>query len=160
MKEYRTRNHEGISLPRAGFTLLELIVVIFLISLIAAMVIPSFYGMSENKLKSDARRIASLLRYLNDNAISTKETYPLKFDLQERTLSWKESNGRKTETFEDLAGVYVSSKGEVKEGQIIVFFGPLGLQESIAVHLRKEGKGMTVALNPWSGRTKVIEDEK
>ena len=160
MGEYRVRNHEGFSTPRAGFTLLELIMVIFLISLIAAMAIPSFYGMSENKLKSDARRLASLLRYLNDNAISTKETYSLKFDLQEGTLSWKEPNGRKTETFEDLAGVYLPSKGEVKEGQIIVFFGPLGIQESIAVHLRKEGKGMTVALNPWSGRTKVIEDEK
>ncbi len=160
MEECQTRNHDGSNRARAGFTLLELIVVIFLISLIAAMVIPSFYGMSENKLKSDARRLASLLRYLNDNAISMKETYSLKFDLQEKTLSWKEAAGRKTETFEDLIGVYLPSKGEVKEGQITVFFGPLGLQESIAVHLRREGRGMTVALNPWSGRTRVIEDEK
>ena len=160
MGECKIRTRDGFSLLRTGFTLLELILVLFLISLMTAIIIPSFYGLSENKLKSDARRIASLLRYLNDSAISTKETYFLKFDLQEGTLAWQDPDGKKTETFESLAGLYLPSKGELKEGQITVFFGPLGIQESIAVHLRRNGQGMTVALNPWSGRTKVVEDEK
>jgi general secretion pathway protein H len=156
----RGKRDDALIARRRGFTLIELILVIFLISLIAAMALPSFYGLSANKLKSDARRIASLLRYLNDTAISTKETYSLKFDLGEGSLSWKDSGGKKTETFEDLVSLYLPSKGEMKEGQVTIFFGPLGIQELIAVRLRKEDKGMIVTLNPWSGRTKVTPDDR
>lgn len=145
----------------AGFTLLELIVVIFVISLLLAILFPSFYGLEERGLKSDARQIASLLRYLNDSAISTKVTYPLKFDLEEHTLSWKGPDGEKTEKFESLDSLRLPSKGELKEGEITVFFGPLGIQESIAIHLKDdEEKGMTVALNSLSGRTKIMEDQE
>jgi general secretion pathway protein H len=145
----------------AGFTLLELIVVIFVISLLLAILFPSFYGLEERGLVSDARKIASLLRYLNDDAISTKVTYPLKFDLEERTLSWKGPDGEKTEKFESLDSLRLPSKGELKEGQITVFFGPLGIQESIAIHLEDdEEKGMTVTLNSLSGRTKIMEDKE
>jgi general secretion pathway protein H len=146
---------------RAGFTLLELIVVIFVISLLLAILFPSFYGLEGRSLKSDARRIASLLRYLNDSAISTKVTYPLKFDLKEQTLSWKGPDGEKTEKFESLYSLRLPSKGELKEGEITVFFGPLGIQESIAIYLKDdEEKGMTVALNSLSGRTKIMEDKE
>jgi hypothetical protein len=49
----------------------------------------------------------------------------------------------------------------LKEGQITVFFGPLGIQESIAIYLKDDDeKGMTVALNSLSGRTKIMQDKE
>ena len=58
-----------------GFTLLELVVIIFILSLVLAISFPSFSLQKDGKLKSEAGHIASILRYLNDSAISTKETY-------------------------------------------------------------------------------------
>ena len=141
---------------RLGFTLLELAVVVFIISLMASLIFPAFYG-ADSKIRSDARKTASLLRYLNDNAISAKETYPLKFDLGEGELSWKGPDGEKSEKLRSLAGVYLQSKGELKKGEVTVFFGPLGIREYMALHLLEDAKEMTVSINPVSGRVKVAE---
>src|SRR5208282_1143636 len=81
---------------KEGFTLLELFAVVFIISLLTAVVLPSLYGLSDNKLKSDARKMASLLRYLNDSSISSKKTLSLKFDLQEGSILWQGPDGEKT----------------------------------------------------------------
>jgi len=141
-----------------GFTLLELIVVIFIISLMAAFVLPSFYGMEEGALKSDARKTASLLQYLNDSSIYTKSTFSLKFDLNDGTLSWDGPEGRKTERIKSVAGLKLPSQGEIREGEVTVFFGPLGAGETVEVELRDQGKGMDVTLNPLSGRVKIDEN--
>lgn len=144
--------------PKRGFTLMELIVVLFIISLLIGIVFPTFYGVEEKRLKSDARRIASVLRYLNDSAISTKKTYFLKFDLSKGSISWDGPEGVKTEHFRSLTSLELPSKGEVKEGEIILFFGPFGVEENIAVHLRTEEEGMKVTFSPVSGRAKIIQD--
>ena len=141
-----------------GFTLLELIVVIFIISLMTAFVLPSFYSMGEGALKSDARKTASLLRYLNDSSIYTKSTFSLKFDLHDGTLSWNGPDGEKTERIKSVAGVKLPSQGEIREGEVTVFFGPLGAQEAVEVELRDQGKGMNVTLNPLSGRVKIDDN--
>lgn len=152
---FKTRAYSRIG-GRTGFTLLELAVVLFIISLMAALIFPAFYG-ADSKIKSDARKTASLLRYLNDNAISAKETYPLKFNLGEEELSWKGPDGEKSEKVRRLAGVYLQSKGELKKGEVTVFFGPLGIREYMALHLLEDEKEMTVSINPVSGRVKVAE---
>jgi general secretion pathway protein H len=147
---------KGESLSRGpGFTLLEMVVVVFIISLFVAMVIPSFYGAGESRLHADARKTAALLRYLNDSAIYTKETYPLTFDLQDRRMTWNSPDGEKTEDMKSLAGVTLPSKGDVTEGSVTVFFGPLGLPENVDVHLRVEDDEMTVTFNPLSGRALI-----
>jgi general secretion pathway protein H len=147
-----TRQAFGIS----GFTLLELAAVVFIISMIAALVFPAFFG-TDNKIKAEARKTASLLRYLNDNAISTKSTYPLKFNLQEGVLSWQGLDGEKTEKLQSLVSLTLTSKGTIREGEVTVFFGPLGIQENLAVNLRNEDRDMAVSINPVSGRVKITE---
>jgi general secretion pathway protein H len=152
------KNYPVLSEPQ-GFTLLELVAVIFIISLFTAIVLPSFYGFGDNKLKSEARKMASLLRYLNDSSISSKKTLSLKFDLQDGSILWQGPDGEKTEHLKSLTSVELQSKGEITEGEVTVFFGPLGTTENIAVHLKNEKEGMTVTLNSISGRAKITEDE-
>ena len=145
---------------RAGFTLLELIIVIFVISISLAVVFPSFYGFGEKEIKADARRIASVLRYLNDSALAKKDTYSLKFDLEENTVSWYGPDGGKTEKLKSLSSIEIQSKGEVKEGQVVIFFNPLGIEESIAIYLQDGEERMSVTLNSISGRVKIMHDER
>lgn len=142
----------------AGFSLLEIIVVIFLISMMLALVIPSFSVVREKKIKSDARRLASVLRYLNDSAISTKETFSLGVDFKEKLIVSNGPEGEKIRRFESLYAVELQSKGMVSEGELIIFFGPLGASEAFSFFLKDEGAAMTVVFNPLSGRVKVLED--
>jgi general secretion pathway protein H len=143
----------------AGFTLLELAVVVFIISILAMLVFPAFFG-TGNKIMADARKTASLLRYLNDNAIATKNTYPLKFNIPDGLLSWQGPDGEKTERLRSLASLTLTSKGDIKEGEVTVFFGPLGIGENLAVHLRDEDKDVTVSLSSVSGRVKIMEGKQ
>jgi len=143
-----------------GFTLLELTIVIFIIALLAGIVFPSFRGLSERQLSSDARRTASLLQYLSDSAMASKETYSLDFDLQKSSVSWKGPDGDKTESLKTLSGVDLQSKGLTREGLVTVFFGPAGITEYIEILLKDDEKGMRVTFNPISGRAKILTGEE
>jgi general secretion pathway protein H len=137
-----------------------MLAVIFIVSLVAALVMPSFGGFGPKGIRADARHVASLLRYLNESAVSMKETYPLRIDLGASSLSWKEPEGEKSERLGTLVSTELQSRGELKEGQVTVFFGPAGLQEFLKIKLRDEDRSITVAFNPISGRVKIIEDER
>jgi len=151
---------QGACVSQRGFTLLELIVVIFIIALLAGLVFPSFSGLSGRQLSSDARRTASLLQYLSDSAMASKETYSVDFDLQKSFLSWKGPEGDKTENLKTLAGVNLQSKGMTREGLVTVFFGPAGIMEYIEVLLKEDEKEMKVTFNPVSGRAKILTGEE
>ena len=149
----------GIS-SRLGFTLLELIVVLFIISLVMVLILPSFSGFGENKLKSEAREMASILRYMNDSATSRKETFLMKFDLDEGTVYWKGPDGEKKKKFDDINGVTTQSTGKVSKGEITLFFEPLGIRENLSVYMTKGNKEMAITLNHLSGKVKITGNEK
>ena len=108
-------NNSRASSFNSGFTLLELLVVLFIISILIAAVFPSLHIIEGWGLASDARRIASVLRYLNDNSVATKETCTLKVDFRESALSWKgpdfEKNGKVQKPCECGASVERRDKG-------------------------------------------------
>ena len=143
--------------PCQGITLLELIVALFVVSLVMAVVFPSFAVFGDNKLKSEAREMASVLRYMNDSAGSRKETFPITFDLDKNIVFWKGPDGEKKKKFEDMTGVTTQSNGEVLKGELTVFFSPLGIQENLSVHMARGDKTMTITLNCLSGKVKIEE---
>lgn len=148
-------NNSRASSFNSGFTLLELLVVLFIISILIAAVFPSLHIIEGGGLASDARRIASVLRYLNDNSVATKETCTLKVDFRESALSWKGPDFEKTEKFKSLVSVELQSKGEIREGEVLLFFTPLGAQEGIAINLKDGEKTMSIIFNPLRGRVKI-----
>lgn len=144
----------------SGFTLLELIVVIFIISMILAVSLPSFTGRGDSSLRSDSKRVASILRYLNDTAITTKDSIEMKVNLNDKTIYYKGPEGEKKEKLESLSGISLQSKGLVSEGEMIVFFNLSGAPENINIHM-KDGKSSTiVALNSSSGRVRITDDRE
>lgn len=142
-----------------GFTLLELIVVVFIISLLAAAVLPSLSRLGAGDLKADTKKISSLVRYLNDSAVYSKQTYWLKFDLRERSISWNGPEGEKSEGYKTLAGVNLQSRGLIRDGQVTVFFGPLGLRENLDIFLNDREKEFSIMFNSLSGRVKIKSNE-
>jgi len=148
----------GIS-SKQGFTLLEIVVVLFIVSLVMAVVLPSFAGFGESKLRSEAREMASILRYMNDSAVSRKETFLIRFNLDKNMVTWQGPDGEKTKKFDDMTGVTTQSNGMVSKGELIVFIEPLGIQENLSIHMRRGKKGMVITLNHLSGKVKIKDEE-
>jgi len=70
-----------------GFTLLELLVVLIIISLMSALVVPRVVGpMSNLDLKTASKKISSSLRYVRSRAASEKMTYAALFDFDKNRL--------------------------------------------------------------------------
>lgn len=141
-----------------AFTLLELMVVLFVLSIMLTLVLP-YFNMSGNSLDAEARKMASVLRYLNETAAARKETMQIKFDLAKRLVTWSESGSEKAESFQTLKAVELQSKGTLKEGELTVFFGPTGLGEFLNVYLSDGDAERTVAFNPISGRVRISDEE-
>jgi prepilin-type N-terminal cleavage/methylation domain-containing protein len=142
-----------------GFTLIELIVVIFIISLMLAVSFPSFTLRQDGKLKSDAGHIASILRYLNDSTIFTKETYVLNVNFKDRVIRYKGTAGEKAERIDNLSGITLQSRGKVSDGEVTVFFSPAGMGESFTIHLTGVGSSLEIGFNALNGRVKVSAHE-
>jgi type II secretion system protein H len=75
-----------------GFTLLELILVMVIISTVLAMAAPSLRGFfSSRKIHDAASNILTLIRYARAQAITEGRTYRLNFD-HEKGVYWLTSN--------------------------------------------------------------------
>ncbi|MFN3396326.1 MAG: Tfp pilus assembly protein FimT/FimU [Thermodesulfovibrionales bacterium] len=152
-----------------GFTLLELLVVIFVVSLFLAISAPSFTGLESNEIRSEAKKIASILRYLNDSAMAKKEERYLIVNLQDNSVTYSAEDGEKRERLEYLRAIYLGTRGEINSGEVKVIFTPLGAGEFMRFYLGmglglgtitdKTGDSQTfvVELNPLSGRVKIGE---
>src|ERR1700731_4054198 len=64
-----------------GFTLLEIMVVLFLMGLIMLIAMPYMGGLTDAQLKSASRRLAGRATYLYDEASARKLVIQLVFDL-------------------------------------------------------------------------------
>jgi general secretion pathway protein H len=144
--------------PKSGFTLLELIVVIFIISLSLMLIMPAFWISDESILKTEARHFSSTLRYIHDEAIGKKQPYLLLVNLDRNT--WGFNSEKETRNFivkKDIRikDIVIPSHGEISQGEITVVFGPLGPEEPIVLHLQKGEAEYTIIFNHINGRTKI-----
>ncbi len=152
VKEKMKISQTGIS--NKGFTFIELLLVIFIISLTISLILPSL-KFFESTYKSDAKRFASIIRYLNDSAINRKETYEMKLDLDNKRINWTSPDGGKEAELSSLSSLYLSSKGILDEGELKLFFGALGFEESLKAYFSTEEDTLIVSYNPYSKRVKI-----
>ena len=71
----------------AGFTLIELILVLVIIGFLTALVTPAITSMTGLKLKGAARRTAAGLRYARSQAIATGCDYQVVFNFEKGEMS-------------------------------------------------------------------------
>lgn len=148
---------------RSGFTLIELIVVIFILSIASALIIPSFMDAGEGALKADAKRIGSALRYVYDEGVSKKKDYLFNINLDNDSYGFTGQGESKSFSLKNdvyLRDIMVPSFGARSEGEITVKFGPLGTEEPIILHLSKDKDEYTVIFNNINGRAGIYEGYK
>lgn len=163
------------SLPLdGGFTLIELVVVLVIISIVALLVYPKLSPTSQSDLRSAARSLAATIRYVEDRGVATKNVYRMKINLDEASFSVTQISSDGSEEAADdvelrkkmvlaegisIADVNTSRLGKVAAGEVDLDFGPMGLGEFISIHLRTQnGSYFTVQAYPRSGRVKVFDN--
>ena len=143
-----------------GFTFIELVVVIFILSFATALIMPSFWETEKDAVKTEAKHLSSALRYIYDNAVKKKQIYSFNVNLDNESWGFKskkETRNFKTKGNAEIRDIIAPSLGEVSNGEVTIEFGPMGPEEPIILHLRKGKSEYTIILNHLDGRTKIFE---
>jgi len=156
---------------KSGFTLIEMVVVLVIISLVALLVVPRLPSTDAANLRTSARSLGAVIRYLGDRSVTTKTPYRMTLDLTDNAITVKKIvNGEETApddpffarkllaegvTIED---VEIPRLGKLGEGAVTVNFGVAGLGEFIMIHLKgAKDHHFTVTAIPDGGRVEVLE---
>ncbi len=144
--------------------------VIAILSFSAALVFPLLPSTEAGALKSSARGVAAMLRYLGEEAVTTKTVYRLHLEPGGNGLSvMKRTAGGDEVPSGDpylsrpvlasgvtIVDVVTGRLGKVTEGEVRIDVGPGGLGDLLSIHLQgKGGENYTVTAYPASGKVKV-----
>lgn len=155
----------------AGFTLVEIVVVLLLIGLFSALALPMLTGFGEDQLALTSRRIAGTVQYLfNESALSGRP-YRLTYNLDRRSWGAKrlETSGelvpvsgtgseRQLPSGVKFEDVVVVGRGKFSSGTVTTQILPIGWLQETIIHLQnKRGRQMTLRLMPFTGATEVYE---
>ena len=155
---------------RNGFTLMELLVVIAVLSLVALLVVPRLPSGEAAALRGSARALAAALRYLGERSVTSRSVYRLHLNMGENnlTITRKLASGDEVppdDTFLGrrildagvaIADVETSRLGKVTGGEVLVDFGAGGLGELLVIHLQGAGgAAYTVTGFPYNGKVTV-----
>lgn len=165
------------TLGHAGFTLLELAVVLFIIALVTLLVIPNVKSFTDARIKYAARKMAGRASYLYDQASAGKLVLRLTFNLDTNSYSVARLDPHSPEPafVPDLdpgaspvalppgvriRDVTVADQGTVSRGTISCNFYPEGFVDPTVVHLvDSAGHVFTLSFEPLTGQVAIARGD-
>jgi len=160
----------GNSNRSAGFTLVELGVVLFLVALFSALLIP-LMPWGEDRLGSSVRRLSGTAKYIYNETVLSGRSHRFAFDL-DRGEFWGEAlaeNGdvvpmkgvvRRGQLPDSIRFTDVSVAGQESSGRGVVYARvyPSGWMDETVIYLKNaRGEETTLRVAPLSGGTEVHE---
>ena len=157
---------------QAGFTLIEIAVVMVIISMVLLLVIPRLPSSDQENLKISARTLASTLRYMQERAATSRTVYSLSLAPGTEMITLHEigADGSASEPADPLlrkpvvkegvmvADVRIPRLGKISDGQVRVDVGVAVIRDFVTIHLRSaDGHFWTVMAFPSGGKVKAFE---
>ncbi len=158
----------------ASFTLIELMVVLAMIGLFAALVAPSIGNLGQAEMRATSRRLAGTIRFVYHMSILNKTPYRIAFDLDNQSYSIEERKGEEyTESKNDMLqsrvlpdSVYfrdVLVMDRLCDGLCVeyLYFTPYGFVEEATIHLTDEDGDVVYTLftESMTGRTIILDED-
>jgi prepilin-type N-terminal cleavage/methylation domain-containing protein len=165
----------GSSRGSSGFTLLELSIVLLILGIAASFLVPRLRDPEAAALTASADRLATIARYLYDEAAYQRLPMRLNLDLDHQVYFVTVLGGdpdapefvparsplARPVTLPDAVAfrdVFLPAVGTVSEGIVFAQFSPDGWADPLVVHLRgRSGGDATMAIEPLTGRTRVAD---
>ena len=176
MREYQTGVGEsGPGNSRDdGFTLIEIMVVVFLIALIAAIITPHLTFHRSTGIRMAARRLVREFGVLHWEAISRQKMIRLEYNLDRnkiralvldpsgtlRDLSTPDLQDFSLPRGVSLHRIRVLHEGKVSDGKTFTQFFPSGSVEPTRILIKDtSGRMLTLSVRPLTGRVKILEGD-
>ncbi|HEV2386578.1 MAG TPA: prepilin-type N-terminal cleavage/methylation domain-containing protein [Candidatus Acidoferrales bacterium] len=148
-----------------GFTLLELVIVLTIVALAAALVVPNLArAFADAELRLEARAVANLFLQARERALYRAGTYLVVFGPvagRQRTLYLAGEDGKVANKITLPAGISLrgrTEQGEWAENPPPARFFPNGSSEPLQIDLAGENKShVQMRLDPLTGGLKVAE---
>lgn len=159
----------------AGFTLIEIGLVLLIIAIAVALVVPRFRDQSHAELISQTRKLAATFRFLQQEAILNGRVYRLNIDLDQQRyfITSAEEGSSDTGGFAQETGILARNvamptslqiadvdvplvSGKLYEGVAFTHFYPDGYVDATVVHLDNGQEAYTLYVDqPITGRAYV-----
>lgn len=152
----------------AGFTLIEVSLVLLLIAIVLALAIPRLRSLSGAELSRQARRLSNTFRYLRSQAILTGRVYRLNYDvgLERYWVTIVNDCSDPGGVPEDgplgrpvslpdpvgISDIVLQGIGKVQQGLVMTCFYPDGYIDPTVVHLDDGREAYTLYVNSLTGR--------
>lgn len=157
----------------AGFTLIEISLVLLIIAIVLALAIPRLRSLTGAELQRQARRLTNVFRFLRSEAILTGRVYELHYDLtRERYwVSIIDESSDVPEKVSDtgplsrpvslpnpvgISDVVLEGVGKLQQGQAQTTFYPDGYVDPTVVHLDDSREAYTLYVNSLTGRPTLV----
>jgi len=155
----------------AGFTLLELIVVIVLIGIMLSFSLPRFHQtlVSDPKTKT-SRWLIGTVKSLRQKAMVEQKRYALHVDMDAGMLWTSDESMTEEAVYEAAAsgcripdGLFLTDveyplKDPVRSGKADVFFHPQGFSDPALIHLKDEDSAvLTLSIEPFLSEIGIFD---
>ena len=170
-----TRYEIRDSPSQAGFTLLEITLVIVIISVVITIVMPRLRDTGKAEMQSQAHRLQMVFRLLRSEAVLNGAAYRLNYDL-DRERYWVTpdeagsdladfarsfgSLGRGTQIQDPVEIMDIdlpTLAGKIGQGQIFTVFYPDGSIDPTIIHIGDGKMAYTLYVNPMRGRLVFVD---
>jgi prepilin-type N-terminal cleavage/methylation domain-containing protein len=157
-----------------GFTLIELIVVVALLSIMLVISIPRFHNVliADSQGKT-SRWLIGTTKTLRDSALRQQKRYALHIDMDagvlwtsdasmtEEAVLEAASSGYRLPDDTRVADVEFPVEGKVSTGRIDIFFHPQGYSDQALIHLsNQDSVTLTYAIEPFLSEIEIYETYK
>ena len=161
------------ALSLTGFTLVELVIVMMILAILAAIAVPLYTSAASVQLKTAANMIASDLEYAKSMAMSTGRSFSVVFDTSAEEYRIRDANGDVNHPVHIGAKYVVSFAGDSRLNKVDIVSANFDSKNGVrfdylgapyawdgssasslnngSVQLRAEGNTLTVRVEPVTG---------
>ncbi len=148
-----------------GFTLIELVIVLAVISLLLGLAVPTISSLSRNDLRSTAASMAEIVRHGRNQAIMTARKWEVEVDLKQGIFLTRPAKGkgmqlqRVTRGDVRIASILFPDRAkdgeETTQGRATIHILQRGLVEPAIIVLRDGERQLRLSVVPFTGRLRI-----